>query len=1018
MNNLQKYTVVFCLLSLFWTLQKVQAQSEKRGLPSIKNYASRDYDAHSQNYALTQDNRGILYVGNTTGILEFDGIRWRKILTSNGTMVRSLATDKDGIVYAGARGEFGYLHADSLGNLGFVPLSTKVAPEDQNFVDIWQIHPTPQGVFFVSYNKLFRWDGKKLKSWSPSKALFHRAFWLDGILYVQDLQHGLMMLQGDELKPAPDADLLGKGFEIYAMLPYSKGRILIVTDIKGLFLYDGQQLTKLATSDDKYLIANQVSDAKILTDGNYALATSRGGLLIMNPLGKIVERINKQTGLQDDNIHGLFADRENNLWLALNNGLAKVQWPSPFAFYKENSGLRGAVTDVIRHNGQLYASTDQGVFMLGVNGFLPVKGILSAGWDLIEAENSLLVATSMGVFEINGLIAKYLNSDFSLSLHQSTKQRNKVYVGLLEGILTLNREGGSWKSGKKWPTISDEIRKIEETTEHVLWAETPSGGLLQLNDDKQTPEMKRFTTENGLPSLIGNYLALHENQVIVTTFKGIFKYDVTQQKFVPYAALSKQLLSNETLWLHQFKEDKFGRIWTTNGDETNVTYFAKNDKKVYESHHTPFRGIRETIVSAIYPENAATVWFGTPEGLVRYDAQLPKDYKIPFAAVLRRVVVNQDSVLFEGTFTDSLAAATVTNNEKRVFDHKNNSFIFEFGASSYEREADNLFRFQLEGNTKSWSQWSHEGKAVFSNLSPGTYKFRVQAQNLYGQVGEESLYQFTVLAPWYTEWWAYTLYAVIGIAILSAYIRSRTKALERNALVLQSRIDSRTKQLSIEKERAEQEKERSDELLLNILPSETAEELKNYGKASPQHYEKVSVLFTDFKDFTKVAEKLSPQELVAELDRCFVAFDEIVVRHRMEKIKTIGDAYMCAGGIPTANNTNPTDAVLAGLEIIEFLEGVKAEKEAKGEPYFTIRVGIHTGQVVAGVVGKKKFAYDIWGDAVNLASRMESSGEPGKVNISGETYELVKSRFNCEYRGKVYAKNKGDVDMYFVNSKK
>lgn len=212
----------------------------------------------------------------------------------------------------------------------------------------------------------------------------------------------------------------------------------------------------------------------------------------------------------------------------------------------------------------------------------------------------------------------------------------------------------------------------------------------------------------------------------------------------------------------------------------------------------------------------------------------------------------------------------------------------------------------------------------------------------------------------------------------------------------------------------EYEKDRSEQLLLNVLPAETAEELKERGSATPKHYDMVSVLFTDFKGFTRIAEKLTPQELVAELDFCFHAFDKIIDKYNIEKIKTIGDAYMCAGGIPVANTSNPIDVVKAGLEIREFMMQLKHKKEMEGEEFWELRIGIHTGSVIAGVVGKNKFAYDIWGDAVNTASRMESSGIPGKVNISGSTYELIKDEFKCTYRGQVHAKNKGEIDMYIV----
>ena len=217
-----------------------------------------------------------------------------------------------------------------------------------------------------------------------------------------------------------------------------------------------------------------------------------------------------------------------------------------------------------------------------------------------------------------------------------------------------------------------------------------------------------------------------------------------------------------------------------------------------------------------------------------------------------------------------------------------------------------------------------------------------------------------------------------------------------------------------QRNRISKEKKRSDELLLNILPEETAEELKATGTAKAKSFDAVSVLFTDFKNFTQASELLSAEELVQEINYCYSEFDKIITRHGIEKIKTIGDAYMCAGGLPVANTTHPVDVVKAGLEMTQFIEKNKKERIAKEQPYFELRLGIHTGPVVAGIVGIKKFAYDIWGDTVNTASRMESSGEIGKVNISGATHELIKDKFSCTHRGKVKAKNKGEIDMYFV----
>ncbi len=213
----------------------------------------------------------------------------------------------------------------------------------------------------------------------------------------------------------------------------------------------------------------------------------------------------------------------------------------------------------------------------------------------------------------------------------------------------------------------------------------------------------------------------------------------------------------------------------------------------------------------------------------------------------------------------------------------------------------------------------------------------------------------------------------------------------------------------------DQQKEQIEHLLLNILPSEVAKELQESGKATPRNFDSVPVMFTDFKSFTTHADKMSPQELVEELNACFIAFDDIIEKYNLEKIKTIGDSYMCAGGIPTPDVNRAYNMVKASLEIQEYIIQNNSRRISEGQDPWDLRIGVHVGPVVAGVVGKKKYAYDIWGSTVNIASRMESNGAAGQVNISAATYELVKEQFACSYRGKIYAKNVGDIDMYFVD---
>jgi len=237
------------------------------------------------------------------------------------------------------------------------------------------------------------------------------------------------------------------------------------------------------------------------------------------------------------------------------------------------------------------------------------------------------------------------------------------------------------------------------------------------------------------------------------------------------------------------------------------------------------------------------------------------------------------------------------------------------------------------------------------------------------------------------------------------------RIIKNQNLILEQKVNERTQELLAEKQK-------SDELLLNILPLEVAEELKSTGRFKTRKYKSISILFVDIVGFTKLSELQTGEEIVNELDDCFREFDRITKKYNLEKIKTIGDCYMCAGGLPIEYASHATKIIRAAREMVAYMERMKAEKQKINKPYFEIRAGINSGSVIAGIVGSDKFAYDIWGDSVNIASRMEQNSMPGMINISEDTYQLVKDVFEVTYRGKIQAKNKGEMDMYFVVGEK
>jgi adenylate cyclase len=366
---------------------------------------------------------------------------------------------------------------------------------------------------------------------------------------------------------------------------------------------------------------------------------------------------------------------------------------------------------------------------------------------------------------------------------------------------------------------------------------------------------------------------------------------------------------------------------------------------------------------------------------------------------LSRVIINYDSILNPAALSKD--NEIVFRNRLVLTQHENN-IAFEILAE------DNVkFRFFLEGFEKDWTPLKISGIKEYTNLPSGRYLFHVKylkAQDVAGQMNPVS---FRVLPHWFLSWPALLIYIVLIFLLVWAFYDQLNFRFARKQYMLEQIINARTEDLILEKEKTEA-------LLTNVLPKNTADELMAKGKATKIKYNFVTVLFSDIQGFTRIAEEMNPEVLIDELDKFFFHFDSVVEKYGIEKIKTIGDAYMCAGGIPEKNRTNPVEVILAALEMQQYMNNLKASSELEGMKYWDIRIGIHTGTVVAGVVGQKKLSYDIWGDTVNTASRMESSGEAGKINISGTTFEFVKDFFICEHRGKMPVKYKGELDMYFV----
>lgn len=397
-------------------------------------------------------------------------------------------------------------------------------------------------------------------------------------------------------------------------------------------------------------------------------------------------------------------------------------------------------------------------------------------------------------------------------------------------------------------------------------------------------------------------------------------------------------------------------------------------------------------MGAGYKDSKGYLWFGTVKGVIRFDPRLDRGNDVPPPAYITRFRIFDNDTSF---------------SKKLELDYTENYLRFDFEGLSYTSPEQILYEYKLDGVDENW----HTSKLTtvqYTSLTAGDYTFKVRARNNNGVwSAKPASFNFEILPPFWETWWFRILaFFFISGAIVAFFIYRTYKLRQRN-IELARLVKERTRDLELEKEK-------SDELLHNILPGETVKELKEYGEAIPREHKEISILFTDFKGFTTISSGLEPKALVNELNDIFTHFDEIIDDFGLEKLKTIGDAYMIAGGLPRQADDHAVRLILAAMKLQDYM----AERRLTSEIKWEMRAGIHSGRVVAGVVGKRKFTYDIWGDTVNVASRMESSGSPNRINVSHTTYNLAKDYFDFEYRGKIMAKGKGEIDMYFVTDVK
>ena len=814
---------IFLLLLVGLVIPGVQkVYGDTGALKYFKNYNPIENEMQPQNWNILLDRRGFIYAANQGGLLQYDGVSWRIIKIPNQT-ARSLAIDEKGTVYVGGRNEFGFLSEGANGSLQYVSLLKYADDKKRNFGNVWKTHSTKEGVYFCTYKFLFRWNSHtgQLKVWEPASGFSSTSFTCKGTLFIHLRKVGLVKMEKDSLVLVPGGEIFAEKI-ICMVAPYEPGsqKLLIGTPSTGLFLHDGRAAAPFPTEADDYLKTNNIYYGTRLSSAlaeaspcQFALATRLGGLVIIDSQGHLINIFNKDSGLRDDNVRYVFEDSTGNLWLALNDGIAKIEYGSPIFIYDaEGSNLPGIVLSVTRHGGNktIYSGTTVGLYSLTPTGkFRPVPGISGMCWSLLSYDDWLFVASSRGIFLVKKDVVTRITENNSYILSQSGVDSNRIWVGTPRGLTSLYLKEKKWIQEHTFADINIEVRTIVEEKKGNLWLGTLDSGVLKVDfpvaGKLENAAVTAYGNEQGLPS--GELHAfMAADHVMIASQKGIFRFNENKKTFVPDTTLGTEFAGGpDGKWMFLIAEGKNKNIWF-HSLRRNYQAIPQPDG-TFHIIKKPFLRILMMQVNWIYPDpDGFNTWFAAHKGLIRYDTRVKKDYLRRFPVFIRRVLVN-GSPVFSG-----YRSGNGKQEHFPVILYRDRNLRFEYAAPFFENEAGTLYSSRLEGYEGHWSPWTRETKKDYTNLDAGAYTFHIRAKNIYEQVSTQDTFRFNVLPPWYRTWWAFLIYAVTAIMVMFLVVKWRSWKLVQERQKLEQIIKERTEKINDQKQQLQEQAEKLKEM--------------------------------------------------------------------------------------------------------------------------------------------------------------------------------------------------------------
>ena len=825
--------VLLVLFSIF-----VNAQVNKFGTPQITYYSDKDYNSETQNWAAVKDSRDVMFFGNNSNVLRFDGSNWKKYSVSNKSTVYSLDVDTNNIVYVGAVNQFGCLLPKLNGDLEYVSLSNQI-DSTVNFAEVWKTYVVNNEVYFCTWDYIFIYSNLKFKKKIKlPKGSFH-SFVLNNEIFVTHYGLGLLKIDAADSVVAVNGGDKFIEKSIFGILPFGTNSLMITTGRNGVYIFnkDSDSIHSFL-SDTASIIASNGNLYNViqLNDGNYAFSTIYAGLLVVNNKGEVVYHLDDKNGLQDNIVTDVFQSENGPLWLTLNNGIARIDINIPVNYFNLSKDIDGTLNNMILFKDVLYLATDAGVYYISNNGFYPElkKTIISEqtwGFKHFKTKNKdvIIVATNHGLFEITDtanikdIETQIINEDLkagSIRTKIIHKLNNKPVILFAKNnkIRSLTFNGENWSDLKKF-NIDFDLSDLKEDNDGNLWFVSDFNGVYKARyDNDSLVILSHFDKKSGFVSLKGISSTLYNNTVCFSTEEGVFTINEETNKLEKKKILGSEI-SKAVVKFVKLRYNNYIIIINESNEKKEI---EKDNKFIFidgENNRLDsitFNSLPNSKIDAYFAElNENTIYVGVGKEIYIVNREINNRYTKPPPVIFRKVT-SKDSTIFQGVFTKNNTDATLeiervislylSEEGKLVLDFNLHEITFKFSVPYYYNSKEIEYSYFMDGDDEEWSQWS---KNDYDNekLNEGNYTLKVKARNAYGIESDISEYSFTINAPWYRTKLAYVIYAIfiIGFIVLIVYLNNRR--LIKDKILLEKIVKQRTAEVVAQKEEIEVQKE-------------------------------------------------------------------------------------------------------------------------------------------------------------------------------------------------------------------